>query len=232
MFSGIVETLGTVVGVEPRGTGARLTVEAAELLADASDGESVAVNGACLTVAGRPAPGQVTFDLMPETLRRSNLGLLCSGSHVNLERSLRYGDRVGGHFVQGHLDGVAEVVSVVPEDEARLVRLRLREPRLARYIVEKGFVTVDGVSLTVVEPDTDGFTVSLVRTTLERTTLGRAAPGAIVNIEVDLFARYLVDRGQDGHGEVGADDHEGAPGGADRGEAGPDGRAAGLEPVR
>lgn len=207
MFSGIVETLGTVVGVEPRGKGARLTVEAAELLADASDGESVAVNGACLTVAGRPAPGQVTFDLMPETLRRSNLGLLAPGSVVNLERSLRFGDRVGGHFVQGHLDGVAEVVSVVPEDEARLVRFRLREPRLARYIVEKGFVTVDGVSLTVVEPDTDGFTVSLVRTTLESTTLGRAAPGSIVNIEVDLFARYLVDRR----------------------EAGPAGQAAALE---
>ncbi len=207
MFSGIVETLGTVVGVEPRGKGARLTVEAAELLADASDGESVAVNGACLTVAGRPAPGQVTFDLMPETLRRSNLGLLAPGSVVNLERSLRFGDRVGGHFVQGHLDGVAEVVSVVPEDEARLVRFRLRDPRLARYIVEKGFVTVDGVSLTVVEPDTDGFTVSLVRTTLESTTLGRAAPGSIVNIEVDLFARYLVDRR----------------------EAGPAGQAAALE---
>lgn len=207
MFSGIVETLGTVVGVEPRGKGARLTVEAAELLAEARDGESVAVNGACLTVAGRPAPGQVTFDLMPETLRRSNLGLLAPGSVVNLERSLRFGDRVGGHFVQGHLDGVAEVVSVVPEDEARLVRFRLRDPRLARYIVEKGFVTVDGVSLTVVEPDTDGFTVSLVRTTLESTTLGRAAPGSIVNIEVDLFARYLVDRR----------------------EAGPAGQAAALE---
>ncbi len=194
MFSGIVEALGTVVGFELRGEGARLAVEAAELLAAVADGESVAVNGACLTVAGRPAPGQVVFDLMPETLRRSNLGLLAPGSVVNLERSLRFGDRVGGHFVQGHLDGVAEVVSVVPEDEARLVRFRLREPRLARYIVEKGFITVDGVSLTVVEPAADGFTVSLVRTTLERTTLGRAAAGAIVNIEVDLFARYLVDR--------------------------------------
>ena len=227
MFSGIVETLGTVVGVEPRGEGARLTVEALELLADVSDGESVAVNGACLTVAGQPAPGQVTFDLMPETLRRSNLGLLSSGSLVNLERSLRYGDRVGGHFVQGHLDGVAEVISVIPEDEARLVRFRLRDPRLARYIVEKGFITVDGVSLTVVEPATGGFTVSLVRTTLERTTLGRAAPGTTVNIEVDLFARYLVDRR-----EAGADDHEAQAGRPDQGETGSDGRSANLEPVR
>lgn len=232
MFSGIVEALGTVVGVEARGEGARLIVEAAELLADVSDGESVAVNGACLTVAGRPAPGQVTFDLMPETIRRSNLGLLGSGSQVNLERSLRYGDRVGGHFVQGHLDGVAEVVAVVPEDEARLVRFRLLDPRLARYIVEKGFVTVDGVSLTVVEPAPDGFTVSLVRTTLERTTLGRAAPGTIVNIEVDLVARYLVDRGQggaEGSDRAGRREPDGADG-ADWGGA--DGRAPGLEPVR
>ncbi len=194
MFSGIVEALGSVVALERRGEGARLTVAAGQLFADAVDGESIAVNGACLTVAERPAPGRVTFDLMPETVRRSNLGGLARGSAVNLERSLRFGDRVGGHFVQGHLDGVAEVVSVTPEDEARIVRFRLRDPRLGRYIVEKGFVTVDGVSLTVVEPVADGFTVSLVRTTLECTTLGRAAPGTLVNIEVDLFARYLLDR--------------------------------------
>ena len=194
MFSGIVEALGSVVALERRGEGARLTVAAGQLFADAVDGESIAVNGACLTVAERPAPGRVTFDLMPETIRRSNLGGLARGSAVNLERSLRFGDRVGGHFVQGHLDGVAEVVSVTPEDEARIVRFRLRDPRLGRYIVEKGFVTVDGVSLTVVEPVADGFTVSLVRTTLECTTLGRAAPGTLVNIEVDLFARYLLDR--------------------------------------
>ncbi len=194
MFSGIVEALGSVVALERRGEGARLTVAADQLFADAVDGESIAVNGACLTVAERPAPGRVTFDLMPETVRRSNLGGLARGSAVNLERSLRFGDRVGGHFVQGHLDGVAEVVSVTPEDEARIVRFRLRDPRLGRYIVEKGFVTVDGVSLTVVEPVADGFTVSLVRTTLECTTLGRAAPGTLVNIEVDLFARYLLDR--------------------------------------
>lgn len=194
MFSGIVEALGSVVALERRGEGARLTVAADQLFADAIDGESIAVNGACLTVADRPAPGRVTFDLMPETIRRSNLGGLAPGSAVNLERSLRFGDRVGGHFVQGHLDGVADVVSVTPEDEARIVRFRLRDPRLGRYIVEKGFVTVDGVSLTVVEPLMDGFTVSLVRTTLETTTLGRAAPGTVVNIEVDLFARYLLDR--------------------------------------
>lgn len=207
MFSGIVEGLGAVVGIEPAGAGARLTVREDGLLADVADGESVAVNGACLTVAGRPAPGRATFDLMPETLRRSALGHLAVGSAVNLERSLRYGDRVGGHFVQGHLDGVAEVVSVTPEDEARLVSFRLCDPRFARYIVEKGFVALDGVSLTVVDSASDRFTVSLVRATLERTTLGLAVPGTTVNLEVDLFARYLVDRGagqpEPGPGAVG-----------------------------
>ena len=201
MFSGIVEGLGTVSTIERRGAGARLTVEADGLLADAIDGESIAVNGACLTVAERPAPGSVTFDLMPETLRRSNLGRLEVGSAVNLERSLRYGDRVGGHFVQGHLDGVAEVVAVESEDEARMVSFRLCDPRFARYVVEKGFIALDGVSLTVVDTTPDGFIVSLVLTTLERTTLGRARPGTIVNLEVDLFARYLVDRGDPAAGE-------------------------------
>ena len=195
MFSGIVEGLGTVSTIEERGAGARMTVEATELLVDVIDGESIAVNGACLTVAERPGPGSVRFDLMPETLRRSNLGDLRLGSAVNLERSLRYGDRVGGHFVQGHLDTVAEVVSINPEDEARMVRFRLRDPRFDRYIVEKGFIALDGVSLTVVDAALADFSVSLVQTTLERTTLGLAVPGTIVNVEVDLFARYLVDRG-------------------------------------
>lgn len=121
MFIGIVEGTGTVVGIEAAGAGARLTVAAEGLLSDVEDGESVAVGGACLTVAERPAPGRATFDLMPETLRRSTLGGLTVGSPVNLERSLRYGDRVGGHFVKGHLDGVAEVVAVEPEGAARMV---------------------------------------------------------------------------------------------------------------
>ena len=194
MFSGIVEGLGTVAMIEERGAGARMTVEATDLLSGVIDGESIAVNGACLTVAERPTAGSVRFDLMPETLRRSNLGDLRPGSAVNLERSLRYGDRVGGHFVQGHLDTVAAVVSITPEDEARMVSCRLRDPRFARYIVEKGFIALDGVSLTVVDAASTAFSVSLVQTTLERTTLGLAVPGTIVNVEVDLFARYLVDR--------------------------------------
>lgn len=194
MFSGIVEGLGRVIENERAGAGARLTVDGEGLLTEIADGESVAVSGACLTVAGRPVPGRAWFDLMPETIRRSNLGTLAPGSLVNLERSLRYGDRVGGHFVQGHLDGVAEVVTLEHEDEARVIAFRLRDPRLARYIVTKGFVAVDGVSLTVVDATPEGFAVSLVRTTLERTTLGRAEVGVIVNVEVDFFARYLVDR--------------------------------------
>ena len=193
MFSGIVAGMGRVVArtsIEPK---IRLIVRAPGLVVDVVDGESVAVNGVCLTAAGRPAPDELGFDLMPETVRRTNLGRLAAGEGVNLERSLRFGDRLGGHLVQGHVDGTAEVVSVVPEGDARLVRFRLREKRLARAIVEKGFVAVDGVSLTVVRSLPDGFVVSLVRTTLDLTILGGARPGTIVNVEVDLFARHLLD---------------------------------------
>ncbi len=193
MFSGIVAGTGRVVSLLSGDPAIRLVVHAPGLLDGVVDGESVALNGVCLTAAGRPAPDELAFDLMPETLRRSNLGRLAAGDHVNLERSLRFGDRLGGHLVQGHVDGIAEVVSVVPEGDARLVRFRLRENRLARAIVEKGFVTVDGVSLTVVRSMPDGFVVSLVRTTLELTILGGAQPGTIVNVEVDLFARHLLD---------------------------------------
>ena len=193
MFSGIVAGIGTVVALHAVGPGTRLVVQASGLLEGVAGGESVAVNGVCLTATGWSAPDELAFDLMPETLRRSNLGGLGAGDRVNLERSLRFGDRIGGHLVQGHVDGTAEVVSVEPEADARLVRFRLRERRLLRAIVEKGFVTVDGVSLTVVRALPDGFVVSLVRTTLEQTILGGIQPGTIVNIEVDLFARHLLD---------------------------------------
>ena len=193
MFSGIVAGMGRVAALREVGPGTRLVVRASGLLDGVADGESVAVNGVCLTAAGWPAPDELAFDLMPETLRRSNLGRLGAGDRVNLERSLRFGDRIGGHLVQGHVDGTAEVVSVVPEADARLVRFRLREQRLVRAIVEKGFVTVDGVSLTVVRALPDGFVVSLVQTTLALTILGKIQPGTIVNIEVDLFARHLLD---------------------------------------
>lgn len=193
MFSGIVVGTGRVVSLVSGEPGIRLVVHAPGLLDGVVDGESVALNGVCLTAAGNPASDELAFDLMPETLRRSNLGRLVAGDRVNLERSLRFGDRLGGHLVQGHVDGIAEVVSVVPEGDARLVRFRLPEKRLTRAIVEKGFVAVDGVSLTVVRSLPDGFVVSLVRTTLDLTILGGALPGTIVNIEVDLFARHLLD---------------------------------------
>lgn len=194
MFSGIVEGTGTVTALTIGQATCRLTIEAAGLFEGAQPGESVAINGACLTLAEKDTHGRATFDLMPETLRRTNLARLATGHHVNVEQSLRLGDRLGGHFVQGHIDGTAEVVTVESEGEARVVRFRLAEPRLGRYIVEKGFVAVDGVSLTVVEALPDGFTVSLVRTTLDRTILGHRVPGTLVNVEVDVFARYLVDR--------------------------------------
>ncbi|MDQ3688775.1 MAG: riboflavin synthase [Chloroflexota bacterium] len=192
MFSGIVSP-GTVTGREDDGAAHRLSIGAVALEGLVELGESVAVNGVCLTVAAHH-DGRMTVDLMPETLRRSNLGQLVNGARVNVERSLRVGDRIGGHFVQGHIDGVAEVVGVRLEDEARVVHFRLGDTGLARYIVDKGFVSVDGISLTVVQALADGFSVSLVKTTLDLTTLGQARVGYVANIEVDLFARYLVDR--------------------------------------
>ncbi len=194
MFTGIVECVGHVVSHDEVDGWTRVVIEEPVVLADVAHGDSVAVAGACLTVADRPQPGRAAFDLMPETIRRSTLGDLRRGSRVNLERSLRVGDRIAGHFVQGHLDGVADVLAIGRDGEARMVRFRLEPPRLARYVVEKGFIAVAGVSLTVVGADRDEFWVSLVRTTLEATTLGELRVGERVNIEVDLFARYLVDR--------------------------------------
>lgn len=195
MFAGIVSQ-GSVVERRPDGGASRLVVAAPVLAEDLALGESVAVNGVCLTVAARDgsAGDRMIVDLMPETLRRSNLDRLDPGARVNVERSLRVGDRIGGHFVQGHVDGVAEVVEVRPEGEARMMYFRLASSDLARYVVEKGFVAVDGVSLTVVDALADGFSVSLVQTTLDLTTLGQASPGYLANVEIDLFARYLVDR--------------------------------------
>jgi riboflavin synthase len=196
MFTGIVEELGEVVAVEALVGAARLTVRGPQVAADAARGDSIAVNGACLTVV--EADGKTfTADVMAETLRRTGLGTLAPGSPVNLERPLRFDGRLGGHLVQGHVDATATIVSRSPAEHWDVVRIAVPES-LARYIVDKGSVAVDGVSLTVSatgdgrEPDQPPwFEVSLIPTTLELTTLGQAGPGSQVNLEVDMIAKYV-----------------------------------------
>jgi riboflavin synthase len=188
MFTGLVAGLGSVQAVEQDGEGVRLRV-ATPLGADLSPGDSVAVNGVCLTAVD-PTPDGFRADVMSETLRRSSLGPLGQGDAVNLELPLRASDRLGGHIVQGHVDGTGTVESVTDEGFARVVRIEC-EPDILRYVVEKGSIALDGVSLTVASVDGSGFSVSLIPETLERTTLGRATTGRIVNLEVDVLAKYV-----------------------------------------
>ena len=181
MFTGIVEELGTVVARD----GARLRIGARAVLEGAGIGDSTAVNGCCLTVvAFDEAEGWWDADVSDETYARTNLGSLAPGDPVNLERPVRLEDRLGGHLVQGHVDAVGEIVEPVPD-------LRVRMPsELVRYVVEKGSITVDGISLTVVAPLDDGFTVAVIPHTAAVTTLGHKAPGSLVNLEVDVIAKY------------------------------------------
>jgi riboflavin synthase len=188
MFTGLVHAQGRIASIEESGDGARLLVVAEPALALAA-GDSVAVNGVCLTVV-EPRDGAFAADVMRETLRRSSLGALAVGSLVNLELPLRPHDRLGGHFVQGHVDGVGTVAEVREEGFARVVRIEA-EPPLLRYVVEKGSIAVDGVSLTVAAADASSFEVSLIPETLARTTLGAAEPGRTVNLEVDVLAKYV-----------------------------------------
>jgi riboflavin synthase len=188
MFTGLVADTGTVSAVEPDGEGARIEV-ATTLAAELSDGDSVAVNGVCLTAVATRDDG-FRADVMAETLRRSSLGPLVAGDAVNIELPLRAGAPLGGHVVQGHVDGTGSVEDVRDEGFARVVRVGC-DPDLLRYIVEKGSIAVDGVSLTVASVDDAGFTVSLIPETLERTTFGSAAPGRLVNLEVDVLAKYV-----------------------------------------
>jgi riboflavin synthase len=191
VFTGLVADKGTIRAIRD----GRLEVETA-LGAHLADGDSVAVNGVCLT-AVEPHVDGFAADVMPETLRRSSLGPLGPGAEVNLELPLRAGDRMGGHVVQGHVDGTGEVESVRGEGNARVVRIAAA-PELLRYVVEKGSIAVDGVSLTVSAIEDESFEVSLIPETLERTTLGGAAAGTTVNLEVDVLAKYvekLVSRG-------------------------------------
>jgi riboflavin synthase len=189
MFTGIVEELGEVVALERGADSARLTLRGPLVTSDAVHGASISVNGVCLTVVehGHDA---FTVDVMAETLNRSSLGALRSGDPVNLERAMAAGGRFGGHVVQGHVDGTAAILERVPGDRWEVVRFTLPTD-LARYVVEKGSITVDGVSLTVASVDDDSFTVSLIPTTLDLTTLGHKGVGDAVNLEVDVLAKYV-----------------------------------------
>ena len=189
MFTGIVEELGSVESVELGADSAVLTVRGPLVVSDATHGASIAVNGVCLTVV---AHDEATFsvDVMRETLDRSSLGALQAGSPVNLERAMPAGGRFGGHVVQGHVDGGATIVRREPGDRWEVVTFSL-PPELSRYVVEKGSITVDGISLTVSAVDDATFAVSLIPTTLELTTLGRKQVGDPVNLEVDVIAKYV-----------------------------------------
>ena len=184
MFTGLVQAKGTIAALRQ----GRLTVHAATPL-ELGEGDSVAVNGVCLT-APPIAHGGFDADVMPETLRRTALGTLAEGDAVNLELALRAGDPLGGHMVQGHVDGTGTVESLRDEGFARVVRIAC-DPSLLRYVVEKGSITVDGVSLTVSAVGPDWLEVSLIPETLDRTTLGAAEPGRVVNLEVDVLAKYV-----------------------------------------
>jgi riboflavin synthase len=206
LFTGIVEDLGEVETVEHLGDFARIHVRSTVVTQDARVGDSICVNGVCLTVTGlitpgpgpagpraagsSPAPLGFTADVMGETLRHSSLKSVAPGTKVNLERSVRLADRLGGHLVQGHTDGTGTVVSREPQENWDVVRVSL-PLGLARYVVHKGSITVDGISLTVSAIGADWFEVSLIPETLKRTTLGRKQPGAEVNLEVDVVAKYV-----------------------------------------
>ncbi len=188
MFTGLIADLGHVEAIERNGAGATLTI-ASVLAGELEEGDSIAVNGVCLTATaiGR---GSFRAEAMIETLNRSSLGALAQGTPVNLELPLRAGDRLGGHFVQGHVDGTGTVRAIRPEGFARVVEVESGAP-LARYVVEKGSVALDGVSLTVSALQPSGFAVSLIPETLERTNLGSIREGSVVNIEVDVLAKHI-----------------------------------------
>ncbi len=195
MFTGIVEELGVVDGIEDQTDAIRLTVRGPHVTSDVSQGDSIAVDGCCLTVAHRDGES-FTADVMRETLDKTSLGVLEVGSRVNLERAVTPQTRLGGHIVQGHVDGTGSVVRREPSEHWELVEIAL-PAGLARYLVPKGSITVDGISLTVVEISTgsttggDSFTVSLIPETLARTSLGFKQPGDPVNLEVDVIAKYV-----------------------------------------
>jgi riboflavin synthase len=189
VFTGIVEELGVVEGLEDQGDAIRLTVRGPHVTVDARLGDSISVNGCCLTIAVRDGE-TFTADVMRETLDKTSLGVLEPGSRVNLERAVTAQTRLGGHIVQGHVDATGRVVRRTPSEHWELVEISM-PAELARYLVDKGSVTVDGISLTVVSAGPTSFTVSLIPETLARTTLGFKKEGDPVNLEVDVIAKYV-----------------------------------------
>jgi riboflavin synthase len=189
VFTGIVEEIGTVTAVTPDGEGHEITIEGKAVLEGTSLGDSIAVNGTCLTVTDLK---DSTFKIAcaPETLHRTNLGLLRAGDRVNLERSLTPSSRMGGHFVQGHIDGTGTIVDVRPDKESLWYTIAF-DPDQMRYVVPKGFIAVDGISLTVVDALDDRFTIMLIAFTQEHATLSSKQAGDLVNIEVDILGKYV-----------------------------------------
>jgi riboflavin synthase len=185
MFTGIVEEVGRVKAAGPN----RLTISAARVMDDLKVDDSISINGTCLTVTARDE-GSFSADVVPETLRRTNLGSLKAGDPVNLERSMPASGRFGGHIVQGHVDGTGTVTSIEPEGNALLMRFQASPP-VMRYVVEKGFITVDGTSLTVVNCDHDSFMIAIIPHTRENTVFGSRRVGDSVNLEVDIIAKYV-----------------------------------------
>jgi riboflavin synthase len=192
VFTGIVEEIGEVVAVRETAEVVVVTVRGRTVTGDAHHGDSIAVNGVCLTVVDPQGStdGTFTVELVPETRKRSSLSTVATGARVNLERAVPVGGRLGGHIVQGHVDGVASLLGRTPGERSDELRFSL-PPDLARYVVEKGSITVDGVSLTVAGTDGSTFTVALIPTTLTHTTLGSCIPGDTVNLEVDVVAKYV-----------------------------------------
>jgi riboflavin synthase len=190
MFTGLIETLSIIENVESDGDGLLLTIVAPLLAQSVAIGESIAVNGVCLTVVASEAQS-IRFQVGPETLLKTNLGTLKTGERVNLERSLRVGDRLGGHFVQGHVDGIGSIVERITQGEWEMVRFQCPK-EMTRLMVPKGSIAVDGISLTLVHVDDDFFTVMLIPHTLANTTLGFKRAGDVVNLEADMLAKHVA----------------------------------------
>ncbi|MFC1990528.1 riboflavin synthase [Chloroflexota bacterium] len=199
MFTGIVQEIGRVASAQA----GRLVINAGEVLQGVEPGGSIAVNGVCLTVTDFD-DNSFSADIMPETLSRTNLGLLRSGDRVNLERPLALGGELGGHMVQGHVDDTGRVATITRDGDSTLIRFET-SPEVMRLIVPKGFVAVDGISLTVVNKDSTSFRVSIVDYTRQHTTLGEKQPGDVVNLEVDIIAKYVEQLGQNQRTGITAD---------------------------